>query len=937
MKDWVLGPSSPQILGRVQHHATRIEVQHRGSLHVHVLLWIHPDDVARIADEIMAPRECDQYVIPFHPTVALVWNASTNIQRITGTAWSFYVLKYAMKSEPIGNLSLGGEVAEALHLQDMSGDQLRLISNMVLAKPVSPAEAAVLMLQHPLVEVSRGDAVMYVCSSLPSGRSMTLRNSRPCTHPIDKYCKRPPTLSEVTFKAYFAEYDVRSKAGGTGELIGRDMANNHVYKLCTPRLVRFSDYNPARSSEGFFFQLLLGAVPFDVEANLVSIGNQTETPYFYECVIRGVFTNMDELQEHLQAYAKLHLYDEQYRMAMYEQLMQSLQGMRTGPLSDMFDFDAAELSGSPVRPATSHMRGIDALSDFDTATLTPEQDGIVAQLLSHPKGLHVISGVPGSGKSFLIKCIARAFTRGHKVVRISATTGAAASRLGTFATTAHSFYALPTKTSYIPSLSRTDVRFEELLGTDVFIIDEMSMLTASNLDIVLYRLYCAAKYIEPSVTQANFLDHKLLILVGDHAQLPAVCHCHVPRGDMCKTCHFSSSTAWPMAKRHRLTRSIRQASDVAYGEFLDAIRVTAPATEVLNNAIADRKVTEQRALTLAEEGIPVLTSHKEDSVRHNREVLDGLFPYTQRKLDLATNADGVLDLVEWLYDSEFLSLPAVAVRSKVMVLQNIRQEDGLVNGALAIVVQLHERDGCIFRIDIRLIDHTERVYVTEDVVYAVFRVAFAFNEKQTYALVNRGILMAELKVLKVYHREEVDSLFQFTQHNADRFKRDNDGQDVASGEQVWFLLKMGENIDRAKLSKKMAWGLIDTFMKEKRHGDIRFFQMMEFYKVFGIGLDQTMSLSKARADAILTQLRANKKRPSVPAANWDVPSAFYIPNSAFAMWIDGTVLGGDRMAVDSDGDGEEPASKVARTGAAPGGGGPSTPAARATTKKTAKK
>ena len=54
MKDWVLGNSSKQILGRVQHHVTRIEVQHHGSLHVHILLWVHPDDVACVADEIMA-------------------------------------------------------------------------------------------------------------------------------------------------------------------------------------------------------------------------------------------------------------------------------------------------------------------------------------------------------------------------------------------------------------------------------------------------------------------------------------------------------------------------------------------------------------------------------------------------------------------------------------------------------------------------------------------------------------------------------------------------------------------------------------------------------------------------------------------------------------------------------------------------------------------
>ena len=51
---WIDGPKSAQMLGRVLHHVTRLEVQHRGSLHVHVLLWTHPEDIARVANEIIA-------------------------------------------------------------------------------------------------------------------------------------------------------------------------------------------------------------------------------------------------------------------------------------------------------------------------------------------------------------------------------------------------------------------------------------------------------------------------------------------------------------------------------------------------------------------------------------------------------------------------------------------------------------------------------------------------------------------------------------------------------------------------------------------------------------------------------------------------------------------------------------------------------------------
>ena len=49
------------LLGRVTHNVIRLEVQHRGSLHAHIMLRVHEDDIERIASEIMAfvPAEYD--------------------------------------------------------------------------------------------------------------------------------------------------------------------------------------------------------------------------------------------------------------------------------------------------------------------------------------------------------------------------------------------------------------------------------------------------------------------------------------------------------------------------------------------------------------------------------------------------------------------------------------------------------------------------------------------------------------------------------------------------------------------------------------------------------------------------------------------------------------------------------------------------------------
>jgi hypothetical protein len=42
-----------EILGCIEHHMRWYEVQHRLSLHLHIILWLHKDDVDRITDEIL--------------------------------------------------------------------------------------------------------------------------------------------------------------------------------------------------------------------------------------------------------------------------------------------------------------------------------------------------------------------------------------------------------------------------------------------------------------------------------------------------------------------------------------------------------------------------------------------------------------------------------------------------------------------------------------------------------------------------------------------------------------------------------------------------------------------------------------------------------------------------------------------------------------------
>ncbi len=95
---------------------------------------------------------------------------------------------------------------------------------------------------------------------------------------------------------------VMRQAPPGADLVGETMdKHHHVYKLCEPRIVRFSDYNPAADPEGYFYTLLLRHVPFRKEGELLSAANTSQT-YFQECRLRGLVANTSDLEVHLQRY-----------------------------------------------------------------------------------------------------------------------------------------------------------------------------------------------------------------------------------------------------------------------------------------------------------------------------------------------------------------------------------------------------------------------------------------------------------------------------------------------------------------------------------------------------------------------------------------------------------------------------------------------------------
>ena len=97
---------------------------------------------------------------------------------------------------------------------------------------------------------------------------------------------------------------------------------------------------------------------------------------------------------------------------------------------------------------------------------------------------------------------------------LSATTGAAATRLSKSAATVHNSFVIPVK-GFIRQLRQTNVMRDVLKQCDLYFIDEMSMLTTDMLHNVLNRLM----QIHGCPSIPKLLQKVLVILVGDHGQV----------------------------------------------------------------------------------------------------------------------------------------------------------------------------------------------------------------------------------------------------------------------------------------------------------------------------------------------------------------------------------------------------------------------------------
>jgi len=126
----------------------------------------------------------------------------------------------------------------------------------------------------------------------------------------------------------------------------------------------------------------------------------------------------------------------------------------------------------------------------------------------------------------------------------------------------------------------------------------------------------------------NELYHsKLVILVGNHAQPLALCHCHLlDIKNNCQKCYVYNVIDWNFAMYQTLKTSIKHVEDLKYCSFLNITCCRAQIEEeissILNTCYIDEELIEQY---IDDETI-ILCTHWKDVDYYNDLILQKKFP-----------------------------------------------------------------------------------------------------------------------------------------------------------------------------------------------------------------------------------------------------------------------------------------------------------------------
>jgi ATP-dependent DNA helicase PIF1 len=300
-----------------------------------------------------------------------------------------------------------------------------------------------------------------------------------------------------------------------------------------------------------------------------------------------------------------------------------------------------------------------------------------------------LTGPGGTGKSFLLQTIFEEIPkRTGKHVAITALTGCAALLIGRFAKTLHSWAGIglgrESAAALTAAIRRSGKALRRWLGTDILIIDEVSMMTPELLE----KLDAIAKLLRRSTKPMGGLQ---IVFVGDFYQLPPV-----NKDKEKETCFVFETPVWNeiIQETIQLTKILRQ-DDPVFHTILDEARkgcLSQKSLEILQSRCKHGWQDFQIRPTLLFTRRAEVDNVNERNLRAlgaERRIFkaETSFLPIEATKGFTSETPEVKKAIEKM-DKEGPYMPELllAVGAQVMLLTNLDFDAGLVNGSRGVVV-----------------------------------------------------------------------------------------------------------------------------------------------------------------------------------------------------------------------------------------------------------
>jgi len=308
--------------------------------------------------------------------------------------------------------------------------------------------------------------------------------------------------------------------------------------------------------------------------------------------------------------------------------------------------------------------------------LNEEQESVMEEV---EKGHNVfITGPGGTGKSFIIRHIKKVLEAKGKVVAVTSLTGMASLLIGEGAKTIHSWAGIGvgnrSVSNYYEFIRVKHKKAREAWRkTDVLIIDEISMMS----DELFEKLDALAKLLR-WVPKKPFGGLQILCF-GDFYQLPPI-----------NTKFVFESPLWEETLHSVVPfETIYRQKDPVFQKMLNEIREGIVSDET------DELLKSRMNLDFSKEEIqPTKIFTRRDTVdKVNKEGLDKIEGET-RTYKIFTkgkvSSDSIKNALARMDDSaQYQTELVLKVGAQVMLIANVNQEEGLVNGRLGIVTEMN--------------------------------------------------------------------------------------------------------------------------------------------------------------------------------------------------------------------------------------------------------